>query len=71
KKLITIELKEVLSPDNPDDNIEKWYKRFINFINKWEKNYPILKVYHQARSKLYFNYLNYQEQIRRMIYTTN
>ena len=29
KKMIALELKEVLSPDNPDDNIEKGHERFI------------------------------------------
>jgi transposase-like protein len=71
KQLISKDLKEVLDPSNPNDNAIKGYERFTVFINKWIKKYPSLKTYLLPRNKLYFNYLNYHFEIRRMIYTTN
>jgi transposase-like protein len=71
KQQIANELKEVLNPTNPNDTSEIAHQRFIIFINTWLKKYPSLKVYLQARSKLYFNYFDYHTEIRRMIYTTN
>jgi len=71
KQLISKDLKEVLDPSNPKDNAIKGYERFTVFINKWIKKYPSLKTYLLPRNKLYFNYLNYHVEIRRMIYTTN
>ncbi len=35
------------------------------------KKYPSLKTYKGNRYALYFNYLSYEKEIRRMIYTTN
>jgi putative transposase len=71
KQLIAKDLKEVLDPSNPNDNATKGHKRFIDFINNWITKYPSLKTYLLPRNKLYFNYLNYHVEIRRMIYTTN
>ncbi len=71
KKEVANELKEVLNPSNADDSPSKGYKRFTDFISKWVEKYPSFKVYLTPRYKLYFNYLNYHVDIRRMIYTTN
>lgn len=71
KQLIAKDLKEVLDPSNPNDNATKGYERFTDFINKWITKYSSLKTYRLPRNKLYFNYLNYHVEIRRMIYTTN
>lgn len=71
KKQIAIELREVLNPELPEDNAIQGFARFETFINCWIKKYPSLKSYLAPRSRLYFNYLNYHPQIRRMIYTTN
>lgn len=71
KKQIALELKEVLNPELSDDNAIKGFARFETFINQWIKKYPSLKTYLAPRSRLYFTYLNYHIQIRRMIYTTN
>lgn len=71
KKLIALELKEVLNPELSDDNAIKGFTRFETFITRWMKKYPSLKTYLGPRSRLYFSYLNYHPQIRRMIYTTN
>lgn len=71
KQLVAKDLKEVLDPSDPHDNATRGYKRFIDFINSWITKYPSLKTYLLPRNKLYFNYLNYHVEIRRMIYTTN
>ncbi len=71
KQLIVNGLKEVLDPSDPNDNATKGYERFTCFIKKWIMKYPSLKTYLLPRNKLYFNYLNYHVEIRRMIYTTN
>lgn len=71
KQEIAKELKEVLNPDNPNDKPEDGIKRFTEFIHRWKDKYPSLKTYLRPRNYLYFNYLNYNNQIRRMIYTTN
>lgn len=71
KAQVASELKEVLHPDKEDDNALKGIARFETFVKKWLKKYPSFKVYLEPRSKLYFNYLNYDKSIRRMIYTTN
>lgn len=71
KQLISKDLRDVLDPSNPNDNAILGHQRFIDFINNWVKKYPSLKVYLLPRNKLYFNYLNYHIEIRRMIYTTN
>ncbi|TAM98103.1 MAG: transposase [Chitinophagaceae bacterium] len=41
------------------------------FIDKWIKKYPSFKTYYSPRNKLYFNYLNYYMEVRRMIDTIN
>jgi len=71
KEQVSSELKEVLNPENPKDTSQKGHQRFLEFIQKWQKKYPSLKVYQEPRYNLYFNYLNYHVQVRRMIYTTN
>ncbi len=71
KDQIAQELRDVLDPSNPADKPEIGHQRFINFIQKWLKKYPSLKTYLSSRSRLYFNYLQYHHEIRRMIYTTN
>lgn len=71
KKEVSSAIKEVLNPDNESDTAQQGIRRFEDFINRWIKKYPSFKVYKQARYALYFNYLNYEKEIRRMIYTTN
>src|SRR5690606_18186931 len=65
------DLKEVLNPEMLKDNAIKGVERMHKLVDKWAKIYPSLKVYKNNRSYLYFNYLNYEVPIRRMIYTTN
>lgn len=71
KQQIANELKQVINPTNAKDSSIKGYERFKAFINKWVKVYPSLKIYLLPRYELYFTYLNYHLEIRRMIYTTN
>lgn len=71
KDQLSKELKEVLNPNNPADNSITGYQKFKDFAQKWEKKYPSFKLYKEPRYMLYFNYLNYHVEIRRMIYTTN
>jgi transposase-like protein len=71
KQLIATDLKVVLNPERENDNPTKGYERFVAFIGKWIIKYPSLKSYLEPRNRLYFTYLGYNVQIRRMIYTTN
>jgi len=71
KAQIASELKEVLNPTDPNDTQRTGHKRFVLLIEKWKKKYPSLKSHLTPRSKLYFTYLNYHVEVRRMIYTTN
>lgn len=68
---IANEIKAVLNPDMAADSAVNGYQRFEVFLDKWIKKYPSFRTYLSPRAKLYFNYLNYNVQIRRMIYTTN
>ena len=71
KHQISQELKQVLDPSNANDNAKNGIARFKEFIGKWLKKYPSFKTYLLPRYSLYFNYLNYHTEIRRMVYTTN
>jgi transposase-like protein len=71
KQQIADELKEVLNPTKPVDNVDIGHERFIAFVKRWIKKYPSFKTYLSLSYKLYFNYLNYHVEIRLMIYTTN
>lgn len=71
KKEVAEDLKAVLNPENQKDTQKTGIDRFYNFIEKWMKVYPAQKSYKGLRYHLYFNYLNYEVDIRRMIYTTN
>lgn len=71
KKKVMEDLKTVLDPSNPNDNQEEGFKRFLSFIDKWKKKYPSFKALNDHRYILYFTYLNYHVEVRRMIYTTN
>lgn len=71
KDTVASALREVFNLDNEVDAPEDGMVRFSAFINKWKKTYPSLKTYYQPRYRLYFNYLGYEKQVRRMIYSTN
>jgi transposase-like protein len=71
KKQIAEELKQVFDPKNQADNQTSGFERYIAFMKKWEKKYPSFKNMQTQRYSLYFTYLNYHVEVRRMIYTTN
>ena len=71
KQEVSAELKAVLNPENSKDTPAIGIKRFHVFLDKWIKTYPSFKTYKSLRHHLYFNYLDYEVDIRRMIYTTN
>lgn len=71
RKEVMADLKAVLNPDNPSDDQSLGYQRFMLFVSKWEKKYPSFKSLRSPRYILYFTYLNYHIEVRRMIYTTN
>lgn len=71
KVQIAQELRDVLNPTLSCDSPQNGHQRFLSFIHRWMKKYPSFKTYTLPRNKLYFNYLNYHMEIRRMIYTTN
>lgn len=72
KKEVMSDLKEVLNPDNLNDNQIAGYERFLAFLDKWKEQYSSFNVMKtEPRYSQYFTYLNYHVKIRRMIYTTN
>ncbi len=71
KQQVANEIKQVLNPENATDKTVDGIKRLHEFVDRWAKTYPSLKIYKQSRAHFYFNYLNYELPIRRMIYTTN
>lgn len=71
KGQIIKDLKEVFLTDNKEDNIEKGWQRWLDFIEKWQTKYSSFKKYRDNIYRLYFTYLGYDYRIRSMIYTTN
>ena len=71
RQQVALDLKAELDPEKADDNPVKGYEQFAVFIGNWLKKYPSLKGYLEPRNRLYFTYLGYDIQVRRMIYTTN
>ncbi len=71
KAAIIEELKDVILVNDPTDSIEKAWQRWVEFINKHSKKYPVLKKMKDERYMYYFTYVKYDYRIRSMIYTTN
>ena len=71
RQQVAIDMKAVLDPGKIENNPIKGYERFAAFIGNWLKKYPGLKSYLEPRNRLYFTYLGYDVQVRRMIYTSN
>lgn len=65
------ELAEVFPLETKSVTPIEGYNNLCNFVNKYLKRYPSLKRYLAPRNTSYFTYLNYPEEIQRMIYTTN
>ena len=71
KPQVVSDLKTILDPEQTEDSLTKGIIRFNDFVKKWQSKYPSFKQYLKPRYSLYFTYLNYEKEIRRMIYTTN
>jgi putative transposase len=72
KQEVANDFKEVLSPDDKKYTKELAFERLEAFCQKWGKYYRHIKRLPQKEDICYyFNYLDYNYQIRRMIYTTN
>ncbi len=72
KKEVAYDFKQVLNPDQKDYNMKQALKQLNEFTHKWGKLYAhIKKLPDKQDINYYFNYLNYNHKIRRMIYTTN
>lgn len=66
------DLRDVFLTDKKDDNPDKGWDRWLDFIDKWKKRYPALRIYTEKVTYFaHFTYLNYHHKIRNMIYTTN
>jgi transposase-like protein len=66
------DLKLVFDMNNSVDNKAAAYNRSKKFSQKWSKYYPHLnKFMNESEICYYFTYLDFDYQIRRMIYTTN
>lgn len=72
KSEIAEDFRLILEPDNKNYTKEKALERLKLFSVKWGKLYKHIKNLAQKEDiDYYFNYLNYDYRIRRMIYTTN
>ena len=72
KKTVGADLREVFLTDKKDDNPDKGWERWKDFVDTWKKRYPSLKNYLDKTSYFaHFTYLNYHHKVRSMIYSTN
>ena len=71
KKKVAEDLKEVFRSNLSNDNNEKGWQRWVKFIDKWKDKYPSFERMLGYRYRHYFVYLDYDVNIRSMIYTTN
>lgn len=72
KQELANDFKTVLNPDDQDHSRETAMQRLAWFANKWGKFYRhIAELPRKEDIDYYFNYLDFDHRIRRMIYTTN
>lgn len=72
KEEIASDFRNVLDPDNESYKKDDALRRLDQFADKWGKFYKHIKLLPEKEDiNYYFNYLNYDHRIRRMIYTTN
>ena len=72
KAELSMDFREVFRTDDRNDSKLKGIQRWKDFRLKWSKYYPIFKKKAEnERYEFYFTYLNYNYQIRNMIYSTN
>jgi transposase-like protein len=72
KAEIATDLRAVLNPDDEDYTKSMAMEQLAYFADKWGKLYRhIKKLPDKEDIEYYFNYLDFDYRIRRMIYTTN
>jgi transposase-like protein len=72
KEEIAKDFRLVLDPDNKNHTKELALAKLDEFTNKWGKIYRHIKLLpHKEDISFYFNFLMYDVNVRRMIYTTN
>jgi transposase-like protein len=72
KAEIAADLRAVLNPDDEAYTKSMAMEQLANFADKWGKLYRhIKKLPDKEDIEYYFNYLDFDYRIRRMIYTTN
>lgn len=70
KQEVAIDLKHVFDNFSEESSVEKAMDKLDTFITKWNKRYPKLPERFKG-IEYYFSYINYQPEVRRLIYTTN
>ena len=72
RKEFAKELSDVFDPDNKDYTSKEAIKKLISVLSKWGKTYPKLQsTLNRTDLDSIFTYLQFDNRIRRMIYTTN
>ena len=72
RKPFSQELKQLFNPDQEGLSKKEAVEALKSFIGKWDSKYPKLaKLTLNPNIELLFTYLDYDKDIRRMIYTTN
>lgn len=72
KKELAQDIRDVLSPDDPNYTKNQAYQALIDLAQKWEtRNKSLAKYIKKIEWQPYFTYLDYHIKIRRMLYTTN
>ena len=71
KKNIALELNNVIQLETKSLTPLEGFNKLCSFVDKYIKKYPLLKRYKALRNVAYFTYLEYPEEIQRMIYSTN
>jgi len=72
KEEVARDFRFILDPDNENHTKEKALERLEFFSAKWGKLYKHIQILPNKEDiNYYFNYLNYDYRVRRMIYTTN
>lgn len=72
KKEIAEDFRAVFKLEEKYYSIEEGRINLIDFVNKWKKIYPFINnKFKYEHIENYFAYLDFPQQIQRMIYTTN
>lgn len=72
KKEIAGDFRFVLEPDNAEHTKDRAMERLKQFSLKWGKYYEhIKKLPEKEDIAYYFNFLDYDHRVRRMVYSTN